>query len=199
MMSYGAGLVASAIKLVLCVSAGSALQARVTALRAGFLIIHVSTHGLMWAASTAADLRLVALQQRRNTVLAAGVSLALCMFAAAALCQGAWGAAGFAALRGDKPTVYWVFMVYRHLVQPTRLHIGLLPSLLLAAEFWLLTSCFSGHSWHGWGQTRQRCCWCLHSSPLQLGLSSVCAEASCAACDGMKLAVAFMPSTDSTV
>jgi hypothetical protein len=46
-----------------------------------------------------------------------------------------WGAAGVAALRGDKPAVYWVFIVYRHMVQPTRLRIGLLPSALLAAEY----------------------------------------------------------------
>jgi hypothetical protein len=135
MLSYSAGLFASLLKMVCAVMYSSVVEARVTALRGGFLAIHVLTHALMWAASTRAVARLTALQQWRDTVLVAGVTMALCMFTGAALCDGAWGTAGMAALRGDKPAAYWVFLVYRHLVQPTRLRIGLLASLLLAAEF----------------------------------------------------------------
>jgi hypothetical protein len=142
MLSYSAGLFASSLKMACAVMSSSAVQARVTALRAGFLIIHVITHALMWAASTGAVPRLIALQQWRNTVLVGGVTLALCMFAGVALSEGMCGTAGVAALQGNKPSAYWVFMVYRHLVQPTRLRIGVLPLLLLAAEFLIVDTVF---------------------------------------------------------
>jgi hypothetical protein len=142
MLSYSAGLFASSLKMVCAVMSSSAVQARVTALRAGFLIIHVITHALMWAASTGAVPQLIALQQWRNTVLVGGVTLALCMFVGVAFCKGVWGTAGVAALQGNKPNAYWVFMGYRHLVQPTRLRIGLLPSVLLVAEFLAVDTVF---------------------------------------------------------
>uniref|UniRef100_A0A383VC38 Uncharacterized protein n=1 Tax=Tetradesmus obliquus TaxID=3088 RepID=A0A383VC38_TETOB len=137
MITYAMGLAVSVTRLTWCVATGSAVQARIAALRGAFLIVHVITHGVLWAASTAAQhrQRLAALQQQRSAVLAACVSLALSVFAAAALCRGAWGAAGVEALRGGKPAVYCALMVYRHLVQPARLRIGLLPTLLLAAEY----------------------------------------------------------------
>jgi hypothetical protein len=98
------------------------------------------------------------------------------MFAVAALCGGVWGAAGVEALRGDvgKPAVYWVFMVYRHMVQPTRLRIGRpyaqrLPSQAVLIQrcwqqrFWPSTVFFKGCSSWGEGQMLQCCCWCLRS------------------------------------
>jgi hypothetical protein len=42
----------------------------------------------------------------------------------------------------DKPSLYWVFVAYRHVMQPLRLRIGLLPSLLLAAEYTVLDSLY---------------------------------------------------------
>jgi hypothetical protein len=142
MLSYSAGLFASSLKMACAVMSSSAVQARVTALRAGFLIIHVITHALMWAASTGAVPQLILLQQWRDAVLVGGVTLALCMFAGVALCEGVWGAAGVTALQGSKTSAYWVFMLYRHVVQPTWLRIGLLPWLLLAAEFLAVDTVF---------------------------------------------------------
>jgi hypothetical protein len=132
-LSYGVGLTATAIKLMCSVT--DRHEMRIMVLQAGFLLIHAITHVVVWAAGTGAP-QLIALQQWRNTVLAGSASLAICMFAATSVRGGVWAAASLAHQLGDKPgMLYWVFVVYRHVMQPLRLRIGLLPSLLLAAEY----------------------------------------------------------------
>jgi hypothetical protein len=135
-LSYGVGLTATAVKLM-CSMADSRML-RIMVLQAGFLFIHAVTHFLIWAAGAGVP-QLVALQQWRNTVLAGSATLAICMFAATSLRGGIWAAASLADRLGEEPGVlYWVFVVYRHVMQPLRLRIGLLKSLLLAVEYLVL-------------------------------------------------------------
>jgi hypothetical protein len=140
MLSYGVGLTATVVKVMSSVTDSSTL--RFLTLQAAFLFIHAVTHVAVWAAGTGVH-RLVALQQWRNALLAGSATLAICLIGATSVRGGVWAAANLANQLGDKLSVYWwVFVVYRHVMQPLRLRIGVLPSLLLAVEYISLDSLY---------------------------------------------------------
>jgi hypothetical protein len=140
MLSYGVGLTATVVKVMSSVTDSSAL--RFLALQPAFLFIHAVTHVAVWAAETGVH-RLVALQQWRNALLAGSATLAICLIAATSERGGMWAAGSLAIQLGDRLSLYWwVFVVYRHVMQPLRLRIGVLPSLLLAAEYISLDSLY---------------------------------------------------------